>query len=95
MDWLLLFAILLYILCSVLMVIELLIRSRGIVTIFAMSCLIGGVAIFFRNSIVTGWIGIFIAIMIIPFLVIFSYKYFSLKKRKSGKERDNLNQRFQ
>ncbi|MHC4293673.1 MAG: NfeD family protein [Planctomycetota bacterium] len=74
MDWLLILAILLYLLCAVLLVAEVFIPSGGIISIIALGCLIGGVALFFNHSKLTGIVGVFVAILMIPAAVILAYK---------------------
>jgi len=74
MDWWLLLAVLLYFLCAALLVAEVFVPSGGIISIIALSCLIGGVAIFFNHSKTAGFTGIVVAIMMIPLVVIFAYK---------------------
>jgi membrane-bound ClpP family serine protease len=74
MDWLLIFAILLYFLCAALLVAEVFIPSGGIISIVALGCLIGGVALFFNHSKMTGIMGIIVAILMIPAVVILAYK---------------------
>ena len=51
--------------------------------ICALACLIGGAAIFFRHSTTVGWIGVIIAIIMIPSVLIISYKMFP--KTRFGK----------
>jgi membrane-bound ClpP family serine protease len=74
MDWLLIFAIFLYLLCAILLVAEVFIPSGGIISIIALGCLIGGVALFFNHSKTTGIVGVFVAILMIPAAVILAYK---------------------
>ena len=50
MDWLLILAIFLYFLCAALLVAEVFVPSGGIISIIALGCLIGGVAIIFNHS---------------------------------------------
>ncbi|MHC4757304.1 MAG: NfeD family protein [Planctomycetota bacterium] len=83
MDWLLLFAVLLYFLCAALLIAEVFVPSGGIISIIALGCLIGGVAIFFNHSKAAGFAGIFVAILMIPAVVILTYKVFP--KTKFGK----------
>lgn len=83
MDWWIAFAIFLYLSCAGLLIAEVFVPSGGILSIIALGCLIGGVAIFFKHSILVGWIGIAMAILIIPSTVIFSYKIFP--KTRFGK----------
>lgn len=59
-------AILLFFACAALLVLEIFIPSFGLLTVAALSCLAGGIALFFSVSPTGGWIGIFLAIVIIP-----------------------------
>ncbi|MHC4645884.1 MAG: NfeD family protein [Planctomycetota bacterium] len=83
MDWWLVFAVFLYFACAALMVAEVFVPSAGAITAFAILCLIGGVCIFFQHSQVMGWIGIAVAIIMIPSVWIFAYK--TLPKTRFGK----------
>jgi membrane-bound serine protease (ClpP class) len=59
-------AILLFLACAALLVVELFIPSLGLLSLMAMICLAGGIALFFSISPTGGWIGVFLAIVIIP-----------------------------
>ncbi len=83
MDWWFVFAIFLYFVCAFLLIAEVFVPSGGLISICALACLIGGVAIFFRHSTATGWAGIIIAIIMIPSVVITAYKIFP--KTRLGK----------
>lgn len=83
MSWWLVFAIFLYFACAALIVAEVFVPSGGIISIFALACLIGGIAIFFRHSTTTGWVGIGIAVIMIPTVLIIAYKMFP--KTRFGK----------
>jgi len=83
MGWWLAFAIFLYLVCAALILAEVFVPSGGLLGICALVCLIGGVAIFFRHSIATGWIGIGVAIVMIPSIIAFAYKIFP--KTRFGK----------
>lgn len=76
MDWWIIFAIFLYFASATLIIAEVFVPSGGIITVFSLGCVIGGIWIFFRHSVVTGWIGIIIAIVMIPTVVIIAYKRF-------------------
>ena len=76
MDWWIIFAIFLYFASAALIIAEVFIPSAGIITVFSLGCLIGGIWIFFRHSVVAGWIGILIAIVMIPTIAIIAYKMF-------------------
>ena len=83
MDWWLVFAVFLYFASAVLIIAEVFVPSGGLISICSLACLIGGIAIFFNHSVVFGWIGIVIAVVMIPSVVIFAYKMFP--KTKFGK----------
>jgi membrane-bound serine protease (ClpP class) len=83
MGWWLFFAVLLYLACTALIIAEVFVPSGGLISICALACLIGGVAIFFHHSMVTGWIGVFAAAIMIPSVLIVAYKIFP--KTKFGK----------
>ena len=83
MDWWLLFAVFLYFACAVLIVAEVFIPSGGIISILALACLIAGLMIFFQRSFTAGWIGVVIAIVMIPVVLVMSYKMFP--KTRFGK----------
>jgi membrane-bound ClpP family serine protease len=76
MGWWLVFAIFLYLACAALIIAEVFVPSGGLISICALACLIGGVAIFFHHSVPTGWIGVGIAAVMIPTVLIFAYKIF-------------------
>jgi len=83
MDWWLFFAVFLFFLSAALIIAEVFVPSGGLISVCALACLIGGIAIFFRHSATAGWIGIIIAIVMIPSIVIIAYKIFP--KTKFGK----------
>jgi membrane-bound serine protease (ClpP class) len=83
MVWWLVFAVLLYFACAALIVAEVFVPSGGLISIFALACLIGGVMIFFHHSTTAGWIGIGIAVMMIPSVLVIAYKMFP--KTRFGK----------
>ena len=76
MDWWLIFAVFLYFACAVLIIAEVFVPSGGLISICALACLVGGIAIFFHHSLIAGWIGIGIAAIMIPVVLIFAYKIF-------------------
>ena len=75
MDWWLVFAVFLYFACSALIVAEVFVPSGGVISIFALACLLGGVAIFYTHTEV-GWIGVVIAIVMVPSVLIIAYRMF-------------------
>jgi membrane-bound serine protease (ClpP class) len=76
MDTWLIFAVFLYFACVALIIAEVFVPSGGLISIMAIACLIGGVVIFFKHSSVAGWIGLTIAIVMIPSVLICAYKIF-------------------
>ena len=76
MDWWIIFAIFLYFVSAALLIIEVFVPSGGLISICSFGCLIAGVSIFFRYSIMAGWIGIGIALVMIPTVVIIAYRIF-------------------
>ncbi len=83
MGWWLVFAVFLYFVCAVLIVAEIFVPSGGLISIFALACLVGGIAIFFHYSLIAGWAGVGIAAVMIPTVLIFAYKIFP--KTRFGK----------
>jgi membrane-bound ClpP family serine protease len=83
MGWWLAFAIFLYFMCAALLVAEVFVPSGGLITVCAMACLIAGLVIFFKHSVAAGWIGVFIAVVMIPTVLVVAYKLFP--KTKFGK----------
>ena len=83
MGWWLAFAVFLYFACAALIVAEVFVPSGGLISIVALACAIGGVVIFFNQSTTAGWIGIGIAAIMIPSVLVVSYKMFP--KTRFGK----------
>ena len=83
MIWWLVFAVFLYFACAALIIAEVFVPSGGLISIFALACLIGGSVIFFRHSAAAGWIGVGIAAVMIPTVLIFAYRIFP--KTRFGK----------
>jgi len=81
--WWLFFAVFLYFACAALIIAEVFIPSGGIISVCALACLIGGVAIFFQHSTTAGWIGVGIAVVMIPAVLIIAYRIFP--KTRFGK----------
>ena len=82
MSWLVL-AVFLYIACAALIIAEVFVPSGGIISALAFLCLGGGIAIFFNHSTVAGWIGVSVAAVMIPSLLVFAYRIFP--KTRFGK----------
>ena len=83
MVWWLVFAVFLYFACAALIIAEVFVPSGGIISLFALGCLIGGAAIFFRHSTTAGWIGVGTAVIMIPSALVFAYRIFP--KTRFGK----------
>jgi len=83
MAWWLVFAIFLYFASAVLIIAEVFVPSGGLISICALACLLGGVGIFFHHSYTAGWIGIVIALVMIPIVLIIAYRMFP--KTRFGK----------
>ena len=81
--WWLVFAIFLYFACAVLIIAEVFVPSGGLISLCALACLVGGAVIFFQHSATAGWIGVGIAFVMIPGVLIFTYKIFP--KTRFGK----------
>ena len=80
---LMILAIVLYLLCAALLVVEVFVPSFGLITICAMAAMAGGLAIFFNHSSAAGWIGVIAAVVMIPTVLIMAYKLFP--KTRFGK----------
>jgi membrane-bound ClpP family serine protease len=76
MDWWLAFAVFLYFVSAALLIAEVFVPSGGLISICSLACLIGGLMIFFRHSTTTGWVGIVVAIIMIPSVLVVAYKIF-------------------
>ncbi|MHC4456029.1 MAG: NfeD family protein [Planctomycetota bacterium] len=83
MDWWLVFAIFLYFACAALIIAEVFVPSGGLISFCALCCLIAGLWIFFRHSATTGWIGIIVAAIMVPSILIIAYRIFP--KTRFGK----------
>jgi membrane-bound ClpP family serine protease len=81
--WWLVFAVFLYFACAVLILAEVFVPSGGIISFFALACVIVGGVIFFRHSTTAGWIGVVIAVIMIPSVLVFAYRIFP--KTRFGK----------
>jgi membrane-bound serine protease (ClpP class) len=84
MDWWLLFAVFLYLICAILIVAEVFIPSAGLLSLLATGCLVAAVAIFFRHSATAGWIGVIVGIIMVPSLLVVAYRY--LPKTRFGRQ---------
>jgi membrane-bound ClpP family serine protease len=82
-DWWLVFAVFLYVVCAVLVVAEVFIPSAGLLAICSIACLVGGVWIFFQHSAAAGWVGLVIGLIMVPSLLALAYKI--LPKTRFGR----------
>jgi membrane-bound serine protease (ClpP class) len=76
MSWWLVFAVFLYFLSAALLVAEVFVPSGGLISLCALACLAGGLAIFFRFSTTAGWVGVAVAAVMIPSLLVMAYRMF-------------------
>ena len=83
MDWWLVFAVFLFLASAALLVAEVFVPSGGLLSVCSFACLTGGIVIFFNFSTVAGWIGIVVAILMIPTVLILAYRMFP--KTRFGK----------
>lgn len=80
--WLYLAAFL-YLVSAVLIIAEVFVPSGGIISIFSLLCLAGGITIFVKHSAAAGIAGVIIALVMIPTVLIIAYKMFP--KTRFGK----------
>ncbi len=83
MDGTLMFAVFLILMCAALLVAEVFVPSGGLLTVFSIACLAGGITLFFQNSIFMGWVGVGVSVVLVPTTLFFAYKLFP--KTKFGK----------
>jgi len=83
MIWWIVFAVFLYFLCAALLIAEVFVPSGGLISVCAVACLVGGVAIFFHHSTAIGWAGVVIAVLMVPSVLIIAYRIFP--KTRFGK----------
>lgn len=68
--------IFLIIVAAVLLVLEIFIPSFGLLTMCAISSLVAGIWLFFKQSVPIGWLGVMIAAVIMPITWIIAYRVF-------------------
>lgn len=83
MDGWLVFAVFLYFVAAMLIVTEVFVPSGGLISIAALACVAGALAIFFNHGKQAGLIGVGTAAIMIPTVIIIAYKIFP--KTKFGK----------
>ena len=74
MDWWLLFAVFLYIVCAALIIAEVFVPSGGLLGTAAFLSLVGGLLLFFHHSPAAGIVGIIVAVFMVPSLLAAAYK---------------------
>ena len=79
----LIFAVFLFVACAIILVLEIFVPSFGLLSLIAIGALAGGVAIFFNSGTAVGWLGIGIAVVVIPIVWIVTYRIFP--KTRFGK----------
>jgi membrane-bound serine protease (ClpP class) len=84
MTWWLLLVIFLFAACAALVVAEVLLPSGGILSVCALACVVAGVVMCFRHSTTAGWLGIVVAAVMIPALLVGAYKV--LPKTRFGRQ---------
>jgi len=82
-GWWLVFAVFLYLACAALIVAEIFVPSGGILSVCAFACVVAGILIFFQYSATAGWVGVIIAAIMVPSLLVVAYKIFP--KTRFGK----------
>jgi len=83
MDWWLIFAVFLYFACAVLIIAEVFVPSGGLISVCAFACLAFGIWIFWLHSTVAFWIGVSVAVIMIPSVLVIAYRIFP--KTRFGK----------
>ena len=83
MNWWIAFAVFLYFISALLLIAEVFVPSGGLISICSLACMIGGLMIFFRSNTTAGWIGIVVALVMIPSVLIIAYRIFP--KTRFGK----------
>jgi len=76
MDGTLVFAVFLFLACAVLLVAEVFVPSGGLLSVCAIACVAGGITLFFQQSMQVGWIGVTVAIVLVPTVLIITYTIF-------------------
>lgn len=81
-GWLAL-GVFLFVLTAVLIVLEIMIPSFGLLSVCAIACFVGGILAFFKFGTGIGWIGVGVGVLVVSLVLILVYKYGS--KTKMGK----------
>jgi len=72
----LIFAVFLFVACAIILVLEIFVPSFGLLSLVAIAALAGGVTIFFNSSTAVGWLGVGIAVVVIPIVWVVTYRMF-------------------
>ncbi|MBP8303264.1 MAG: hypothetical protein KBE04_03950 [Phycisphaerae bacterium] len=72
----LILAIVLYGVCAALLIAEVFLPSGGILGLCALAAAAGGIALFFQQGVVAGWIGVGTALVMIPSILVLAYRVF-------------------
>jgi membrane-bound serine protease (ClpP class) len=83
MDWWIALAILLYLAAALFTIAEIFLPSGGLLALCVAGCVTGGLIIFFQHSLAAGWIGVVIAIVMIPSVIVGAFKI--LPKTRLGR----------
>ena len=75
-DGTLIFAVFLFLACAALLVAEVFVPSGGLLPVRAAACLAGGITLFFKHSVLGGWIGVGVAVVLVPTALIVAYWIF-------------------
>jgi membrane-bound ClpP family serine protease len=70
MSWWFALAVFLYFISAGLIFAEKFVQSGGLISVCALGCLIGGIAIFFNQSVGMGWIGVGVAFIEMAVVII-------------------------
>jgi membrane-bound serine protease (ClpP class) len=73
-DGTLTFAVFLFLACAALLVAEVFVPSGGLLTVGAVACVAGGITLFFQHSAMVGWFGVGVAVVLIPTVLIVTYR---------------------
>ncbi len=82
-DGTLIFAVFLFLACAALLVAEVFVPSGGLLTVGAVACVAGGITLFFQYSATMGWVGVVVAMVLIPTVLIVTYRI--LPKTRFGR----------
>ena len=69
-----LIACILFLACAFLIIAEVFIPSGGLISVLSFACAVGGIIVCFNISMFWGWVGVIVAIIMIPSVLIITYK---------------------